>query len=79
MQRGTTKKELNLFKYKGERFATASNVFFVILADPDDVMGQIVIAGRLEPLNRKQLDGHLADDFQQTFADRNVRSEEQTN
>lgn len=79
MQRGTTRKELNLFNHKGERFAIAPNVFFVIHANPDDLMGQIVIAGRPEPLTREQLDGHRADVFQQTFADRNARSEEQTN
>lgn len=72
-------KKLNLPKYRGDQFSAASNVFFDVLANRNDVIGQNVIAGRPEPLNREQLDGHLADDFQQTFADRNAQSEEQTN
>ena len=66
-------------KYKGNQFATASNVFFNVLGNLHGLTGQIVIAERSESPTREQLDEYRADVFQQRFADRNARSEEQTN
>lgn len=72
-------KKMVLPKYKGRQSAAASNVLFDVLVNLDDVMGLIVIAERPEPLTRNELDEYRTEVFQQTFADSNAQSEEQTN
>lgn len=77
-RKGGVMKRLNLPKYKGDQFVTASHVFFDVLADLDDLMGQNVIAGQPEPLTWEQLEEYRAGVVQQTFADLKTQSEEQT-
>ena len=69
-------KGLAMPKYKGNQFATASNVFFEVLANLHGLTRQIVIAERSESPTREQLDEYRADVFQQTFADLTAQSEE---
>lgn len=69
-------KGLAMPKYKGHQFATASNVFFKVLANLHGLTRQIVIAERSESPTREQLDEYRADVFQQTIADLAAQSEE---